>query len=180
MDYVKELLKKSGITAVIESLVFAILGIVLICQPETVMSIIAYVIGAIFIAIGTIKILNYISDKGKNDLYNYELVFGIMAAIVGLVVIVHHSSINKIFGIIIGIWIIYSSVVRFSSAIKLKALNNNIWLYALAISVIMFICGLYMTLNSGILIVTIGILMVIYAVMDIIENVILIHNVNNL
>ena len=180
MEYFKVLLKKSGITAIIESTVFAILGIVLICQPETVMAIIAYIIGGIFIAVGVIKILNYISEKGKNDLYNYELVYGIMAAVVGLVVIIHHASINQIFGIIIGIWIIYSSVVRFSSALKLKTLNNNIWIYALAIAVIMFICGLYMTLNSGILIVTIGVLMVIYAVMDIVENVILLKNVNSL
>ena len=59
MEYLKELLKKSGWMSIVESIIFAILGIVLVCRPDEVMSIIAYIIGAIFIVIGAIKIIIY-------------------------------------------------------------------------------------------------------------------------
>ena len=44
----------------------------------------------------------------------------------------------------------------------------------------MFICGLYIALNEGTIVITIGILMIVYAVMDIIENLIFLRNVKKL
>ena len=180
MEQFKEVLKKSGVTAIVESIVFAILGLILIIQPDTVMSIIAYVLGGIFIAAGIIKILSYIQQKGQKDLYNYELIFGIISAVVGIVIIKSGNQISQIFGMIIGMWIIYSSVVRFGSALKLKSTNTNIWLYSIAIAFVMFLIGLYLVLGDGALIVTIGIIMIVYSVLDIIENVIFINNIKKL
>ena len=181
MDYIKELLKKSGWMSIAVSIIFAILGIILINRPEEIMSIIAYIIGAIFIVAGIIRINNYIKEKGKEDLYNYQLIYGIMAIVIGLVIIIYRGFISQIFGIIIGMWIIYSSVVRFSSALKLKSTNTDIWIYALVISIIMFICGLYVALSSGAIIFSaIGAIMIAYAVLDIVENIILIKNVNKI
>lgn len=180
MEYLKNLLKKSGWVSIIESLAFAILGIVLVCKPEEIMAIISYIIGAIFIAVGVIKILNYIQANGKNELFNYELLYGIMSAIIGIVIIVHANILSTIFAIIIGIWIIYSSIIRAFTALKLKAINTNVWIYSLVLAGIMFICGLYIIFNSGIIVTTIGIIMVIYAIIDIIENIIFINNVKKL
>lgn len=183
MEYFKDLLKKSGWTAIVESLVFVVLGIILVSRPETVMSIIAYVIGAIFIAAGVIKIINYIQSNGSSDLYNYELIYGIMAAVIGLVVIIYRSTIDQIFGIIIGIWIIYSSVVRFSSSLKLKSVSGNVWMYSVIISVIMFVCGLYIALSSGAVsavATVVGAIMIVYGILDIIENLIFINNVKKM
>lgn len=180
MEYFKNLLKKSGWMSIIESLIFAILGIILVLRPNEIVSIIAYIIGAIFIVVGIIKIANYVQAKGKNDLYNNELIYGIMAAVIGLVVIIYSSTISKIFGIIIGIWIIYSSVVRATSALKLKVLKTNIWLYSLLLAIVMFICGLYIILDSGVIVTTVGVIMIIYSILDIIENIIFINNVKKI
>ena len=134
MQYLKDLLKKSGWMSIAESLVFAILGIILIWQKDAIMSMIAYILGAVFILLGIIKVINYVQTKSKSDLYNYELVYGIMAVIIGIVIMVYSSTISKIFGIIIGMWIVYSSVVRASSALKLKQIKSNIWIYSLLLS----------------------------------------------
>lgn len=180
MEYFKNLLKKSGWISIVESLIFAILGIILVWKPNEIVSMIAYIIGAIFIIVGIIKIVNYVQAKGKNDLYNYELIYGIMAVVIGLVVIIYSSTISKIFGIIIGIWIIYSSIVRATSALKLKVLKTNIWIYSLLLAIVMFICGFYIILDSGVIITTVGVVMIIYSVLDIIENVIFINNVKKI
>ena len=180
MQYLKDLLKKSGWMSIAESLVFAILGIILIWQKDAIMSMIAYILGAVFILLGIIKVVNYLQTKSKSDLYNYELVYGIMAVIIGIVIMVYSSTISKIFGIIIGMWIVYSSVVRASSALKLKQIKSNIWIYSLVIAIIMLICGLVVIFNTGAIPATIGAIMITYAVLDIIENVIFINNVKKL
>ena len=179
MEYLKELLKKSGWISIVESLIFAIIGIMLVYNPTMIMSIIAYIIGGVIIVAGTIKIIKYVQEKGNSDLYNYELIYGIMAIVIGLVIIIYRSFITQILGIIVGMWIIYSSIVRFSSSLKLKSLNNNLWIYAVAVSIIMFIGGLSIALSSGVIIYeVIGAIMIIYAVLDIAESIVFIKNVD--
>ena len=180
MECIKKVLKKSGTVSIIESIIFAILGIILIANPEATVKIISYIIGAGLILIGAYKIYMYAKDKGKNDLYNYQLIYGVMAIVIGLIAIIYISTIGTIFRIIIGIWIIYSAVVRASSALKLKTLNSNIWIYTLIIAIAMLACGLYVVLNEGTVIVTIGILMIVYSVMDVIENAIFIKHLDDL
>lgn len=40
----------------------------------------------------------------------------------------------------------------------------------------MFICGLYVTINSGAILVTVGTIMVVYSIIDIIEAIIFMKN----
>lgn len=180
MEYLKNLLKKTGWISIVESLIFSILGIVLVCNPNSVMAVISYVLGSIFIIIGLAKIINYVQSNGKNDLYNYELLYGIMTAIVGLVIIVHASTLSTIFGIVVGLWIIYSSVIRIFTALKLRKLQSNLWIWSLCLAIIMLICGVYTILDSRIVITAIGIIMIVYGIIDTIENIIFINNVKKI
>ena len=179
MEYINKIFKKSGTFSIIESVIFAILGVILIINPEQTVKIISYILGAGLIIIGAYKIFIYIQEKGNNDLFNYQLIYGVMAIVIGLIAIIYSSTIGTIFRIIIGMWIIYSAVVRASSALKLKTVSSRIWIYTLIIAIAMFICGLYVVLNEGAIIVTIGTLMLIYAMMDIIENIIFIKHLND-
>lgn len=180
MEYIQRILKKSGTISIIESVIFAILGIILIAKPEQTVKVISYILGAGLIIIGAYKIFMYVQEEGKKDLFNYQLIYGIMAIVIGLIAIIYSTTIGTIFRIVIGMWIIYSAAVRASSAFKLRTVNSRIWIYALIIAIAMFACGLYIVLNEGTIIVTIGVLMVIYALMDIIENAIFIKYVDNL
>lgn len=179
MEYIQKILKKSGWTGILESLLFAILGIILITRPEETVKIISYILGGCLIFIGIYKIINSIQMKEKNEIYNYNLICGIMIIVIGLIAIIYSTTISTIFRIIIGIWIIYSSVLRTISSLELKKIKSNIWIYALIISILMLICGLYVALNEGAVIMTIGFLMITYSVMDIIENFILLYSIKN-
>ena len=139
MEYLKNLLKKSGWVSIVESLIFAILGIILIWKPNGIMNIISYIIGAIFIVVGVIKILNYFQSNGKNNLFNYGLKDGITKTIddaidlgksaVGMVTgnfenVAQMQSIVKSGGLIEGISSLIDTVLN-----KVKysgALDNNV------------------------------------------------------
>lgn len=180
MEYIEKIFKKSGWISILESVIFAILGAILIWKPEGTVKVVSWILGLIFIIIGVYKIINYISAKGKYDFFNYDLIYGLMAAVIGIVTICYSSTIGSIFRVIIGIWIIYSSFIRISLSVKLKNLKLNIWVYSLILAMIMFICGLYITMNSGAVIVTIGVMMIVSSIIDIIEDIIFMKNVKEI
>lgn len=180
MEYLEKLFKKTGWISILEAIIFAILGAILVWKPVETVTFISYLLGTIFIIIGIAKTINYFLSKGKYDFYNHDLIFGLMAIVIGIVTIVCSNTIGSIFRIIIGIWIIYSSLIRLSLSIKLHTQNISVWIYSLILAIIMFICGLYIALNSGSVIVTIGIIIIVYSVIDIIENIIFMRNVKDI
>lgn len=62
----------------------------------------------------------------------------------------------------------------------MKEVGVRLWVHSLILSIIMFICGMYVILNSGTIIMTIGIAMIIYSIIDIIEDIICLKNIKDL
>ena len=164
MEYLDSVLKKTGKASLVSSIIFAILGIILIAYPEGTIKFISYVIGIMFIAVGLYKGINYIKNKEIYNMFNYDMALGIIA----------------IFRIMIGIWIVYSAIIRMSLSAKLKVIESNTWIYSLIIAFAMIICGVFIICNSGAIVVTIGTIILIYSILDIIESIIFLKNVNSL
>ena len=173
-------LKKAGWTSILTSIILAILGLIMIFNPDTTMQFISTILGIIFIVIGIIKIANYFISRGNSTLFANDISWGLVAVILGLVTIVYSSTIESIFRIMIGIWIIYSGFTRFILSFKLKEVNDKVWAFMLVLAVLMVIGGLYVTFYPGALIVTLGVIILIYAVMDLIEGFIFMKNMKNL
>lgn len=180
MEYLEKFLKKTGLSSLITSVIFAILGVILIMNPEGTVKFVSYIIGIMFVLVGIYKIATYFIAKGKYDMYNYDIAFGIIAIILGIVTIVYSHQIGTIFRILIGLWIIYSGVIRTSLAFKLKTIESKIWIYSLIIALVMLLCGIYIICSPGAIIVTIGIVILIYSILDIIESVIFLRNIKNI
>ena len=161
MNYIEKIFKKSGLISILESLIIALLGIILIIEPEGTLEFITCSLGVIFILAGLYKIINYFLSKGKYNFYDYDLAHGLVACI-------------------IGIWIIYSAFIRIDLSVKFKAVNSNAWIFSLILSILMFICGLYVTINSGAILVTVGTIMVVYSIIDIIEAIIFMKNIKEI
>ena len=181
MEYLGKMLKKTGIVSIIESIVFIIIGIVLIWKAELAIKIISYILGLLFIVFGIVKIVQALGMRNDQyEMYNYELIYGLMAIVIGIITMYYGSAIETILRIIIGIWIIYSSLVKFTLSLKMKQLEVRVWGYSLILSIGMFICGLFVLLNSGVLISVIGALMIVYSVIDIIDDIICLKNIKEI
>ena len=176
----KNFLKKTGWTDVIVAIIFALIGIFMIINPDSATKIISYIIGGIFIVVGIIRIVNYYIAKGDYDFYNYDLLYGIIAIIIGVITIIYSGLIESMLRIMIGIWIIYTGLLRLSMSLKLHKADADIWIMSLILSIIMIIGGIYIILQNGVLILTVGIIMLVYSVIDLIESIIFIKNVNEL
>ena len=163
--------KKTGWISIVTSAVFALLGLILMYNPGQVLTIICYILGAIFIVVGGAKIATYFMSRGKYDIYNIDFAFGVVAVIAGIIVIFASETIIKMFAIVIGVWIIYSGLVRLGLAIKLKKAKSDFWVTVAVISSIIIICGLYILIDSSVVVSTIGLIMLIYGILDLIQGI---------
>ena len=85
----------------------------------------------------------------------------------------------SIFRIIIGIWIIYSGIMNLRTVWIWKDLNSRLWLFSLVIAVIMIFAGVYILIYNGAILQSIGIIIVGYGIMDIVQNIIFIKKVDD-
>lgn len=172
----KEFLKRSGWTDLIISLIFILFGIMLMARPETIMAIISNVLGLIFIAMGILKIIQYYSTGKINK---YLIPMSTILIIAGIVVMFCTEIILSLFRILIAIWIIYTGIMNFHTSIVWKEYKSKLWVTTLILSFVMILAGIYVLVNSGAIIQTIGIILVLYGIVDIIENIIFIKKVDN-
>lgn len=172
--------KKSFTLSLITSFAFVILGLFLFIRPDATITTISYIIGIILLMLGVVSIIRYFrSDYGINAL-DFDLVYGVLVIIAGLYLIFNPVMLATIFPIILGIWIIINSVTKFQYALVLKKIEKSDWKYTLLISFLTFMWGVILLINplKSVLLITqvIGIFIIIYAVLDIINNFILKRN----
>lgn len=141
-------IKKAAWSSVAESLAILILGILFIAWPETMAKITSYLVGAFFIVKGAFQIINYFMEKGQRDFFNNGLLAGVVSALIGITALVMGENIAEVFRVIVGVFIIYESLVRINTAIKLNAAGIAIWKYILIIALIILVLGIFVTFNN--------------------------------
>lgn len=181
IEKVSSSLKQSAWMAIFESLITAILGIFLVVWPDTVIKVIAYVVGVFFVVKGAYQIVNYFLAKGQKDFFNNNLLYGIISALVGISALVMGEKIANVFCLIIGIWLVYESLVRMNTAIKLHSANIGIWKYVLIIALLMLVIGIFVVFYQGeAVIILSGWMMIVSGIIGILGDVMFIQQVNAL
>lgn len=171
----KELLKKTGYVSLLTSVILALIGIIIIVNPTTTFNVISTIIGISIIIVGIIKFLTSFSYRTTNGKLDFQMIFGsLIIVIAGIVTICYNSTIQSIISIIIGLWIIYSALIRFGFSVQLKAISFPIFILSMILSISMLACGIYVLFNASAIIIWLGVIMLIYAIMDIIEEIIFI------
>lgn len=171
-------IKRSAWSAIIESFALVVLGTLLIIWPEIMIKIVAYLVGAFFIVKGGFQIINYFVEKGQKDYFNNGLLAGVVSVLIGIATLIIGEDIAGIFRVIIGIVIIYESLVRINTATKLASVGINDWKYLTVLSLIMLVLGIFVTFNTGAVVALIGGMMVVTGIIGIIGDAMFIKHVN--
>ncbi len=171
-------IKKKAWSAVFESLALIILGLLFVVLQDTMIKILAYIVGIFFIVKGGFQIINYYMEKGQNDFFNNELLSGVVSVLIGVAALLIGENIASVFRVIIGILIIYESLVRINTASKLSAAGIQSWRYILIISLIMLVLGIIITFTPGTVVALVGWIMIITGLMGIVGDVMFIQHIN--
>jgi uncharacterized membrane protein HdeD (DUF308 family) len=152
-------------SSMLSSIALAILGALLIFQSEITIISISYVIGGVLVAIGVLAILKYLANLNKNTKNELDIVYGIVSAILGIVVINNPKAIASIIPIVAAFIIIITSANKLQYGLELKVNGNNLWKSTIIISIITIICGILLIFITKV----VGTLILIYAILDIIS-----------
>lgn len=171
-------IKKNAWSAATESLALIILGVLFVVWPDTMIKILAYIVGAFFIIKGGYKIIGYYLEKGQNDFMNNNLIFGIILVLIGVAALIIGEDIANVFRVIIGIIIIYESLIRINTAAKLSSVGINTWQPILVLALVMLVLGIFVTFNTGAIVTLIGWLMVATGIIGLIGDVMFIQHIN--
>lgn len=177
-EQVGNTVKKTAWGAVIESLVVMVLGILMVVWPNTTVAVVTNVLGAFLIINGIYQIVMYFVAKGQNDFFNDGLLTGVISLLVGIAAIVIGEDITNVFRIVIGIWMIYESLVRVNTAIKLHSVEVQSWKYMLILAIVMLALGIFVTFNAGAVTQLIGWMLILSGIIGIIGDVMFIQQVN--
>lgn len=172
----EKFLRKSSWTDIIVSLLFVLFGIMMIARPESIMSVVSILLGAICVVMGLLKGIDYFAS-GKTD--NYLLAIAIVAVITGFIIMFCADIILSVFRILIAIWIIYSGIMNLQTAVVWKDYKSRLWLFTLLLAIVMIMAGIYILINNGAMLQIVGGIIVVYGILDIVESVIFIKKIDD-
>ena len=177
----KDIFKRTAVTSILTSIIFAILGIIMIANPVETIEIVAAILGITIIVIGAEKIISYFVLKGNQDFFNYELIYGIISILFGILIMAYSSTFAAIVRIVIGIWIAYTGLMKINISLKLKSAGIKSWAVVLTVSTISLLAGiLLMFSNTSSIVVITAVVMIVYAITDIIDEFIFIKNLDKI
>lgn len=172
----EKFLKRTNWTDIVISIIFAILGILFIAKPSVMVSAISTLLGGILLIIGILKLIDYFTSRDKED---YLLTIALISVILGVIVLFCSDVISGVFRIILGIWIILCGVRNFQTALVWKEIKSGLWTVTLVCSLLMIISGIVVLVSSTLAFQIVGIIILIYAILDIISRAIFIKKINN-
>ena len=173
---------KKGEKSIIASAILTlVVGLMLAIYPGDTLSIITKVIGGCLIAYGVLQVINYFKDAKENRIGSTSFALGIILFAIGLYLIVNDSALTNVITTIIGLLICVKSVYKIQLAISLKDYSKT-WKYNLVSGIIILSIGLilvfYPNATAQTILRVIGIALIVSSVYEIIESLILIKKID--
>ena len=158
----------SNVFSLLGSILFLILGAVMYTNPKEVVIFTTYVFGSLLIIVGLFKcVKNYLDVKKDNYTSSTEMIIGIIFSVLGIVCIFLAGVVEAFIRLIIGGWILFSGINRLINSFNLDKRYIKFWI-SIIVSILLISSGLYTILKSNLAFKAIGIVLMIYAILEII------------
>ncbi len=151
------------------AILFIIFGLVFFSASKISTVVLGILVGLLLISKGVESIFAYLR-KGRIDLFNNDLVFGIILVIIGVISLFT----GKILSIMLGIYFIVSGGQKINYGIFLKKFNESSWLITTGLGVMFIVIGIvaFFTSSENVVSVT-GICLLGYGVMNLVSVILL-------
>lgn len=157
------------IPSIVSAIVFLIVGALLFTNPNMVIAIISYTIGIVLILIGIYScIKNYYNTKQNSNTPITELTFGIIMMIIGIVFLLLANSIGVALQYVFGAFMLFSGINNLINALQLNKDDKN-FIVQIIVASLLILGGLYTILKSNLAFEIVGIVMMIYATLEIVS-----------
>ena len=178
------MLKKVFNISMISSVLLFLFGLILAVNAEGFIKSITVAIGVVLLLIGVFPVIDYFRYRKEGLGASVGLISGIFSIVCGLMLLINEDLLMILIPVFIGVWMIINGINKIQVSFEIKDLGEKSWVITFIYSVLIMVLGGYFIVNpiSGATTVTsfIGIILCIYAVLDIIDCIIIKVKVKNL
>lgn len=125
----------------ISAVIYIVLGVMLLLNPDASLSLICTVIGISAVAYGALNILFYYVRRGDEDSSRFTLPMGIAFVAVGVFCLVAPKVVLSILPLIFGIVLLIDGAGKLGRSLELRKLGFVRWGMLTALSVIIMVLG---------------------------------------
>lgn len=151
------------------TILFLIVGALLVSNPDKVIAIISYIVGTLLIIMGIYScIKNYYNTKADSNTPANDLVLGITVIVIGILFLLLANSIGVAVRYVFGAWIIFSGLSRLISSLQLDK-KSNLFITQISIASLLILIGLYTILAANVALQVVGIIMMVYSILEIVS-----------
>lgn len=129
------------------SLVYLLLGVLLIIIPKLQLEYVCYGISVVLVILGIIFIVKYFLTESYKNLNQYGFSIGVFLVIIGVCTLVKNEQMAKSFQLYIGICILLTAIIKLQNAMDLKALGDRVWSVICVVSVAIMACAIIIIIN---------------------------------
>lgn len=156
---------------IIYTLVYLVIGIILIKNPQGVLHIISRIIGLALITFGIVRIVYAYKGKEYYGTRTAGIAFNILLIVIGLALSTIMAIIETTFRVIFAIIFIFQGAMKIVQALEARKVDARVF-WILAVMGIAFCgVGLYLLVNTGAVIQVIGYIITVCASINLIENI---------
>ena len=177
------MLKKVFNISMISSVLLFLFGLILAVNAEGFIKSITVAIGVVLLLIGVFPVIDYFRYRKDGLGASIGLISGIFSIVCGLMLLINEDLLMILIPVFIGVWMIINGINKIQVSFEIKDLGEKSWVITFIYSILIMVLGGYFIVNpiSGATTVTsfIGIILCIYAVLDIIDCIIIKVKVKN-
>ncbi|MGN0291629.1 MAG: DUF308 domain-containing protein [Lachnospiraceae bacterium] len=129
------------------SLVYLLLGILLILIPDLQMEYVCYGISIVLVILGIVFIVKYFLTESYKNLNQYGFSIGVFFVIIGICMLLKNEQMAKSFQFYIGVCILLTAIVKLQNAMDLKALKDRAWSVIFVVSIVIMACAMLIIIN---------------------------------
>lgn len=138
---------KNGYIAV--SVLLAALGVLLVAKPTFSVNAIGVICGILLSVFGIIKLVGYFSNDPYRLAFQYDMPFGIMLIVLGIIMLVNPGKLVSFICIVLGLWVLISSLFNIQTSLEAKKFGISQWWLVFVLSVIAAVWGLVLVFRPS-------------------------------
>lgn len=165
-------------SGIILTIVFLLVGGILIVKPDISFNIISYLIGVSLVVSG---IYLFIIDSKTNNIFINVFLYAILLTLIGILIILNPVTLKVILPIFLGLWFLISGIFKIRLDIYMR--NEPYFILSLITNIITVICGVILLINPvesiSAITISLGIIIVISSISSLIDIIIFKKNINS-
>lgn len=165
-------------SGIILTIVFLLVGGILIVKPDISFNIISYLIGATLVVSG---IYLFIIDSKTNNIFINVFLYAILLTLIGILIILNPVTLKVILPIFLGLWFLISGIFKIRLDIYMK--DEPYFILSLITNIITVICGVILLINPvesvSAITISLGIIIVVSSISSLIDIIIFKKNINS-